>query len=263
MDMRPGLWSGHPLTQFVGSIIHLTLYDNWKENFSMEPTLQKVLSDDGIQVYNDHTKEELETLQNEHCGPMLKELGMLLHPEKSMASDPTNEIYMGQLLGEELYDHDMPFFLKQKFLRQRNASHGNPLGVTRSILQVERKPSDTAIGAEVKRHLIGTDNLLLGGAAEPTARIIDLARIVDLLASSSLANPLIEDQLRFVQKAWPGFEKGGVDILENKLSMEWRDGTTSHAGGTLDSGISRKSVVEGLLGDPDVDKFWDDLAFRV
>jgi hypothetical protein len=259
MLMRAGLWSGHPLTQFVGSIIHLVIYAFWKDRFSMEPSLQKVLSDDGIQVYNDMEQSELKRLLDDDCGPMLERLGMLLHPEKTVTCDPQPEYRVGVLMGEEIMGHDMPFFVKQKFQRNAAAAHGNPIGVNRSMIQVERTPTDTALAGAADKHLAGVQQLTLGGKA-PT-RVYDLARLVDVLASSGIANPLIEHQIRFVQEGWPGFEENGLDILENKLSAEWREGTTHYAGGTLDSGISRKVIVEALLSTDTKDKFWDELDF--
>lgn len=260
MVMDAGLWSGHPLTQFVGSIIHLILYEQWKEDFSMEPTLQKVLSDDGIQIYNDMTPTELDDLIKGPCSDSLKEFGMLLHPDKSVVTDPTNRVHLGQFMGEEFYDYDIPFFLKQHFSPVAKHAYGNPIGVTRSILQVERAPTDAAFASVINKHLVGFDQLELGGTA-PKA-IYDLARIVDILASSGLANPLIEDQLHYVRSTWPGFERRGVDYLTQKLSPEWREGTTFYAGGTLDSGLSRGAVVEALL-EPEENIFWDERNFRV
>lgn len=261
MHMRSGLWSGHPLTQFVGSIVHMIIYAFWAENFSMVPVKQKILSDDGIQVYNDMESKELDTLLNTDCADMLSDYGMLLHPEKTVTADPGPEYYVGQLMGEKIYEHDMPFFVKQKFQRQRAAAHGNPIGVNRSLLQVERTPSDSTLGIIVRQNMVAGDQLRLGGSG-PT-RLYDMARIVDVLASSGISNPLIEDQIRFVQNAWPDFEKDGYDYLTNKLSREWRDGNTTFAGGTLDSGIRRKVVVEALLTLEDKDKFWDELVFKL
>ena len=260
MHMRAGLWSGHPLTQFVGSIIHLIIYAFWKDHFSMEPSMQKVLSDDGIQIYNDMEQSELQKLLMGDCADMLSTLGMQLHPEKTVTADPGPTYYVGQLQGEIIEEHDMPFFVKQKFQRQRAAAYGNPIGVNRSLIDVERTPSDSTLGMVVRQNMVAADQLTLGGGG-PT-RLYDMARIVDVLASSGISNPLIEDQIRFVQNAWPDFEKDGYDYLTNKLSREWRDGNTTFAGGTLDSGIRRKVVVEALLTLEETDKFWDDLAFR-
>jgi len=260
LRMHSGLWSGHPLTQWIGSVIHLALYKMWNEKYSLNPTLEKVLSDDGIRIFNDVTPAELESLLHNEMADDLSLLGMTMHPDKTVVSDPSDEVYVGQLDGNEMFMIDMPYFLKRNFQPQKELSHGNPLGVTRSFLQTERGATDAAIESSVDPYIRGFDDLTLGGG--PPRRLYDIARVVDVLASGGRGNPLVEDHIFYVQKTWPGFEKSGIDYLTNKIDAAWRKTETSYAGGTLDSGLAREWAVEALLDDSDGYKVWDEIAFH-
>jgi len=260
MEMLGGLPSGHGLTQWIGSLIHLVLYRFWRDKYSMEPKWQKVLSDDGIQIYDDFSPEEMAKLHLLMADD-LKVIGMELHPDKTKIADPTIEVYIGQLNGEQMYMHDSTFFLKRNLQRDSMLSHGNSGGVYKAILETERNPTDKAISeAALRQHLIGIEEMTLGGG--PPRAIYDLARIVDVIASCGQGNPLVEHQLRFVQNGWSGFSKRGRRILADQLDDSWRGGSTTYAGGTLDSGLGRRWAVEALLDDSDGYKVWDELVFE-
>lgn len=258
MWLRQGLPSGHPLTQFAGSVIHLTFYKWWSHEYSWNPTLQKVLSDDGISVHRDITFDEMQTFVDGDMADTFKAVGMLLHPDKTKICDPIERHYVGQFRGEEIYHHDMTFFLKRNFQHQASASFGNPAGVLDSLLQSERPASDE-FQETVDKYIVAKDQIRLGGKIPKG--LYDIARCVDILASSGLGNPLIDDQIRYVQNAWPGFAKRGVRYLTELLDPSWREGETTYAGGTLDSGIHRTPVVEALLDLEGGTTFWDEVAF--
>jgi hypothetical protein len=258
MRMFGGLPSGHGLTQWIGSLIHLVLYRYWKNTLSLEPKWQKVLSDDGIQIFDDISPDEMAGY-HVTMGEDLALIGMELHPDKTKIADPTVEIYIGQLNGEEMYMHDSTYFLKRNLQRDKLLSHGNSCGV--NFYDTERAPTDKAIQeASLREHILGYEDIMLGG--KPPRAIYDLARTVDVLAACGPGNPLVEDHINLIQNAWPGFQKRGRRILVDQLDDSWRDGTYSYAGGTLDSGLSRRWAVEALLNDSDGYKVWDELVFR-
>lgn len=264
VHMRPGLPSGHPLTQWFGSWVHLALYKYWANKYSLEPTYQQVLSDDGIQFYNDVTPAEM-AKHHENMQVDLEQWGMSLHPDKTKICDPTNEFYVGQLDGNEVHMHDQTYFLKRNLQRDRNASHGSPSTMLASIYETERSPSEKALlQMNVQAALIGTDQLTLGGTANggPPRAVYDIARITDIITSGGRGNPLVEDYIHLVQSSWPGFAKRGVNYLDRKLDNSWRKGSTMYAGGTLDSGLSREWAVEALLNLDDDYKVWDEIVFR-
>jgi hypothetical protein len=258
MQLRQGLPSGHPLTQFVGSVIHLTFYEWWKHEFSWDPTLQKVLSDDGISVHKGVSLEEMDTFIFGDAKATFNSVGMDLHPDKTKLCDPVPRTYVGQYLGDEVYAHDMTFFLKKNFQSTAAHTYGNPAGVLDSLLQTERPASDE-FSELVDKYLISKDEIRLGGRI-PTA-LYDIVRCVDVLASSGTANPLIDDYITYVRSTWPGFEKRGVKYLTELLDSSYTQGEVSWAGGTLDSGIYRTPVVEALLDLEGGTVFWDDRVF--
>lgn len=260
MEMYGGLPSGHGLTQWIGSLVHLTLYKFWADKYSLNPTWQKVLSDDGIQIYNDVSPTEMAKI-HVLMGEDLEKLGMQLHPDKTKIADPTNELYVGQINGESAYMIESTYFLKRNLQRDVAICSGNPAGVVPALLQTERSPTDKALQeAAVRSHIIGLEDMTLGNG--PPRAIYDLARTVDVLASCGPGNLMVEDHINFIQNTWPGFNKRGRSILLDNLDDSWQAGTTSYAGGTLDSGLSRQWAVEALLDDSDGYKIWDEVVYR-
>lgn len=258
MMLRQGLPSGHPLTQFVGSVIHLTFYEWWKHDYNWNPTLEAVLSDDGISVHKDIGLDEMEKFIFGEAHDTFKSVGMVLHPDKTKLCDPIPRTYVGQLMGEEINHHDMTFFLKRNFQVQHYASFGNPAGALDSFLQTERPASDE-FQEVIDKYIVASDQIRFGGQT-PKA-LYDIARVVDIIASAGVGNPLIDDYIAYVQRTWPGFEKRGVKYLTELLDPAWRNGTTRYAGGTLDSGINRLPVVEALLDLEGKTTFWDERVF--
>jgi len=256
--MVKGLPSGHPLTQWIGSLVHLALYDRWEELYGLHPLYKQVLSDDGFQIVKGMTLSEATNLVFGDMAEDAKNFGFDFHEKKTIVVDPSEEHVVGYRtdLEREVEMGDSAFFLKQFGNRDLGAAHGNNQGILNSILQVERDPSDE-FRESVDPHLLGFD-VGLGGRV-PKA-IYDLARIVDIIASGGIGNPLIDSAINYVQNTWPGFATRGVEILEEKLDKEWRSGTTRYAGGTLDSGIARLRVVEELL-DLERDPIWQQKAF--
>jgi len=258
MMLRQGLPSGHPLTQFVGSVIHLAMYHWWAEDYVWQPTLQMVLSDDGISVHKDVTIEEMDKFIFGEAADTLSAVGMSLHPDKTKLCDPVPRTYVGQLMGNSIEHHDMTFFLKRNFQVQSYASFGNPAGALDSFLQTERPASDE-FQEILDKYIVTPDQIRFGGKA-PKA-LYDLGRLVDIIASAGIGNPLIDDYIAYVQTTWPGFEKRGVKYLTELLDVSWRTDNTRYAGGTLDSGINREPVVEALLDLEGGTTFWDERVF--
>jgi hypothetical protein len=217
-----------------------------------------VLSDDGISVHKDVTLEEMDAFIFGEGADTLGSIGMSLHPDKSKLCDPTHTTYVGQLMGNEIHHHDMTFFLKRNFQAQHYASFGNPAGALDSFLQTERPPSDE-FAEIIDKYILTSDQIRFGG--KPPNALYDIARLVDIIASAGIGNPMIDDYIAYVQKTWPGFEKRGVKYLTELLDPSWRQGTTLYAGGTLDSGINREPVVEALLDLEGKTKFWDERVF--
>jgi len=258
MWLRQGLPSGHPLTQFIGSVVHLAFYEWWADMYSWESTLEKVLSDDGISIHKGVSLEEMDKFIFGDGAATFESVGMELHPDKTKLCDPTNRVYVGQLMGNEVYHNEMTFFLKRNFQHVAATSFGNPAGVLDSLLQSERPVSDE-FRETVDKYIVAEAEIKLGGKSRST--IYDIARCVDVIASSGIGNPLIDDYIAYVQESWPGFKRRGVRHLTDILDESWRKGTTTYAGGTLDSGIHRTPVVEALLDLEGGTKFWDEVAF--
>jgi hypothetical protein len=258
MVLKQGLPSGHPLTQMVGSVIHLSFYEWWRDEFGWNPSLEKVLSDDGISVHKDISLEEMDKFIFGDAADTVASVGMLFHPDKTKLCDPTDRKYVGQWMGEEVYQGDNTFFLKRSFGHKASHSFGNPAGVLDSLLQSERPASDE-FSEMVDKYLISKDEIRLGGRI-PKA-VYDIVRCVDIIASAGIANPLVDDYIRYVRTTWPGFEKRGVKYLTELLDENYLQGAVSWAGGTLDSGIHRAPVVEALLDLEGGTTFWDERAF--
>lgn len=253
-----GLPSGHPLTQWIGSLVHLAIYAYWTETYGLEAEYESVLSDDGIRIIRGMTMDEADKMMFEILSESIKLFGFELHPEKTVVADPTQEHTVGYRtdLEREVVQGDSTFFLKQFPNRDLGGAHGNPVGIINSLLQTERKPSDE-FRDTVDPHLLGYD---IGLGGKVPSQIYDLARLVDIIASAGIGNPLIDDMITYVQTTWPGFATRGIKILEERLDDSWRQGNTRYAGGTLDSGIARKLVVDELL-DLERSPIWEQTAF--
>jgi hypothetical protein len=259
--MVRGLPSGHPLTQWIGSLVHLAIYEYFTETHGLNVVWEQVLSDDGIRVLQGMTLDEAEKFVLEDMAEEIQQFGFSLHPEKTKVCDPhANVVSMGYRtdLDREVFAGDSTFFLKQMPCADAGGHYGNPFGAFNSLFQVERPASDE-YREDVLPNLVGYDQTL--GGRVPTINY-EVARIVDVLASVGFGSPLYDDMINFVPNALPGWEKRGVSILEDKLSQAWRDGNIRYAGGTIDAGISRRKVVEDLLNWEDREPLWIEQPFR-
>jgi len=242
-----GLRSGHPLTQWFGSWLHLALGDRWREMFGCDWEYENVLSDDAIRALRGVTLEEMDRLIKTDMAEDVKQFGLEFHPKKTIVCDPNaNQVSLGYhtRLEREVMVGDSLFYLKQMAAADTAGSFGNTIGVGNSLIQAERTISNEMKDRLLPNFIVEPD-LYLGDNEKPL--IEDVSRMVDIIASCGEGNPLYDHHLDFVRNAWPDWTKRGVRILEHKLTEEWRMGSTYYAGGTLESGIHRQSVVEDLL----------------
>ena len=135
--MRASLYSGTPITQIFGSMIHCGYIEMLIDDFGFNCTDYLVLSDDGFCTF-DGTAEEGLKYRDETMIPIAEKIGMQLNPKKSYVADITKKKVMHNRNGEKIVRHDVGPFL-QKF-PQINPDHsfGNVPRLIRSLKGRER-----------------------------------------------------------------------------------------------------------------------------
>ena len=263
VKIQKGLPSGHPLTQWIGSLVHLALYDRWSDKFSLDYAYQQVLSDDGIQVLRGMTLKEVDDLV---YGPMAEDaelFGFTFHPEKTIVAEPGEPRVVGYRtdLERPVEMYNSTFFLKQFANADLGGAHGNEFGAVASLIDMERGLKED-YGAEIRPYILGRD-ISLGDneASQGEAQILDLVRCADIISSVGPGAPMYDTLIDHVQQAWPGFSTRGRKILTEKLDRSLFETTTRYAGRTLDSGIVRMQVINDLLAE-EREPLWVNLAWN-
>lgn len=260
--IQKGLPSGHPLTQWIGSLVHLALYDRWEEKYSLEAAYQQVLSDDGIQVLKGMTLDEVDKLVYGDMAEDAKTFGFEFHPEKTIVAEPGEPRVVGYRtdLERPVEMYNSTFFLKQFANADLGAAHGNEFGAVASLIDMERSLKED-YGAEIRPYILGRDIGL--GDSESSAgegQILDLVRCADIISSVGPGAPMYDTLINHVQQAWPSFSTRGRKILTEKLDRSLFETTTRYAGRTLDSGIIRMQVINDLLAE-EREPLWVNLAW--
>jgi len=138
MKMRGSLYSGTPITQIHGSIIHAAYLECLRESYGVGIHDYRILSDDGM-TYYEGNKASAERDLKDHFIPFAAELNLVMNDKKSYIADLTRKKVMLNSNGEKLIRHDVGPYLSKFIQRDADESFGNLTRLTRSLLGKERE----------------------------------------------------------------------------------------------------------------------------
>ena len=240
MKMRPGLYSGTPITQWIGSVIHAAFIEMLIAEHSAPITDYMVLSDDGFCMW-DETKAHCEKFLEATLVPAAVDIGMVISPQKSYIADITQAKAMLSRSGEDpIIRHDVGPFLQKYPQLDPDKSFGNVPRLTRSLLGRERRIDRTT----QQRLYTNCASLLKSDAGTSKtlpAWVSDFWRTMEVLSQVRPGYPRIRELVSTVMniypKSWNRLELfvGSVESSEGDLF----DMATRREGGPSDKGTSR------------------------
>ena len=240
LKMRPGLYSGTPITQWIGSVIHAGFIELLIEEESAPITDYMVLSDDGFCMWDD-TKANCETFLEKTLVPRAIDIGMVISPMKSYIADITQAKVMLNRPGEDpIIRHDVGPFLQKYPQIDPDHSFGNVPRLTRSLLGRERKMD----GETQARLMTNIKSLLISDAGTGKSLppwTTDFWRTMEVLSQVRPGYPRIRELVSTVMniypKSWERLELF-VDSVEDS-GGDMFDVATRREGGPSDKGTSR------------------------
>lgn len=237
--MRGSLYSGTPITQIFGSILHLAFIDMLKEEHGFNSPDHMVLSDDGFCTF-DGPVSEAQAYVLEEMIPQAERIGMILNPKKSYVADITKKKVFYNNDGEKVVRHDVGPML-QKFA-QINPDHayGNVPRLIRSLKGRERDfERDTY--QMLFQLLPGLRLTERGDRAQLQAWVQDFWRTIEVLAQVRPGYPRVREMIRTVVKIYPDFWKK-FDKLVSAAQASGDvlfDTAARRGGGTSEKGTTR------------------------
>lgn len=237
--MRGSLYSGTPITQVFGSIIHMAYIEMLKDEHGFPVTDYMVLSDDGFCTF-DGTQQEAQNYVTDTMVPLAADIGMVLNPKKSYVADITRKKVMYSRDGEKIVRHDVGPFL-QKF-PQVNPDHafGNIPRLIRSLKGRERdfERESYQMLFQLLPNMRRTER---GDRSQIAPWVTDFWRTLEVLAQVRPGYPRVREMIRTVTKVYPKFwEKFNklVEAAEASGDVLF-DTATARAGGSSDKGTTR------------------------
>ena len=240
MEMRPGLYSGTPITQWIGSLIHASFIEMQIEEYSAPITDYMVLSDDGFCMWDD-TKANCEIYLEQTLVPSAIDIGMVISPAKSYIADITQAKAMLSRSGEDpIIRHDVGPFLQKYPQLDPDHSFGNVPRLTRSLLGRERRIDRTTQVRlfENCKPLLKSD---AGTGKALPAWVSDFWRTMEVLSQVRPGYPrirqLVSTVMNIYPKSWDRLDLF-VDSVET-TGGDLFDIATRREGGPSDKGTSR------------------------
>lgn len=237
--MRPSLYSGTPITQVFGSLMHSAYIDMLQTDFGYNCTDYLVLSDDGFCTF-DGTAEEGEKYRDDVMIPVAKQLGMELNPKKSYVADITKKKVMHNDNGEKIVRHDVGPFL-QKF-PQINPDHsfGNVPRLIRSLKGRERD-FERETHQMLFQLLPGMRLTERGDRSQIVKWVQDFWRTLEVTAQVRPGYPRAREMISTITKVYPDFWKKFDKLVRaSEASGDVLFDTASRReGGSSDKGTTR------------------------
>ena len=206
LKMKAGLYSGTPVTQLFGSVVHGAYLEILRNERGMNITDYCVLSDDGMCTF-DGTKEEGEAAINGEFVELASEIGMKISPQKSYVADiRSKKVMFSPSLGEPVVRHDVGPFL-QKYI-QVDDPLGNSFGnVPRLIASLKGRERD--FERESHQLLIsllpGLRQANRGDRSTLVSWVPDMHRTLEVLAQVRPGYPRVRELVRGVVNVYPNF----------------------------------------------------------
>jgi len=237
--MRPSLYSGTPITQVFGSLMHSAYIDMLVTDFGYNCTDYLVLSDDGFCTF-DGTAEEGAKYRDDYMIPIAKQLGMELNPKKSYVADITKKKVMHNDNGEKIVRHDVGPFL-QKF-PQINPDHsfGNVPRLIRSLKGRERD-FERETHQMLFQLLPGMRLTERGDRSQIVKWVQDFWRTLEVTAQVRPGYPRAREMISTITKVYPDFWKKFDKLVRaSEASGDVLFDTASRReGGSSDKGTTR------------------------
>jgi len=238
LKMRPSLYSGTPITQIIGCIIHMAYIETMQRDHGLAVTDYMVLSDDGFCCY-DGTAAQAQTAMDDLMIPFAERIGMVLNPKKSYIADirAKKVMYDGE---HKIIRHDVGPFL-QKY-PQLNPDHafGNVPRLIRSTKGRERD-FERDMFQQLYALLPGLRRSERGDRAQMASWVQDFYRTLEVLAQVRPGYPRVRKMIQTYTKIYPGFWKKFDTIVDAADSTGGKlfDTATRRAGGESDKGTTR------------------------
>jgi len=238
LKMKAGLYSGTPVTQLHGSIVHSAYLEVLRENHGLNITDYFVLSDDGMCTF-DGTKTQAQAAVDQIMIPYADKIGMKLNPKKSYVADITEKkiMYEG---GEKLIRHDVGPFL-QKFPQiDPDLAFGNVPRLIRSTKGRERDFERDQFD-QLYMLLPGLRRSERGDRAQMASWVQDFFRTLEVLAQIRPGYPRVRKIIQTYTKIYPGFWKKFDTLVEAAEATGGKlfDTATKRDGGASDKGTTR------------------------
>jgi len=237
--MRGSLYSGTPITQIHGSIIHMAFIDMLREEHGFLATDYMVLSDDGFCTF-DGTVDEARKYVDETMIPMALDIGMKLNDKKSYVADITRKKVMYNRDGDKIVRHDVGPFL-QKF-PQINPDHafGNVPRLIRSLKGRERDFERETYNMlfQLLPNMRRTER---GERAQIAGWVQDFWRTLEVTAQVRPGYPRAREMIQTITKIYPRFWDKFDKLVEAAEASGdvLFDTATERAGGSSDKGTTR------------------------
>lgn len=237
--MRGSLYSGTPITQIFGSILHLAYIDMLKQDHGFNTTDHMVLSDDGFCTF-DGPASEAQSYVMDTMIPQAARIGMILNPKKSYVADITKKKVMYNSDGDKIVRHDVGPML-QKFA-QINPDHafGNVPRLIRSLKGRERDFERDSY--QMLFQLLPSLRLTeRGDRAQLVGWVQDFWRTIEVLAQVRPGYPRVREMIRSIVKVYPGFWKK-FDMLVTAAEASGDvlfDTAARRGGGSSEKGTTR------------------------
>lgn len=232
--------SGSPITQWIGIVVHLALYKVQEQDSPLGVTGYEVLSDDGYISVEAEFAEAKSYVEGEWAD-FVEGMGMALNVEKSYVADLNTDLYLGEMYGNEVYDHDHAAYLQKAMFKTPSINKGIIERIIRSLQGTERDSSDKAMKELLKQHITAARSVKTGDDIQQA--FYDIHRMVSVAASLQPGHPLCDDLLVAIRGGFPNFDKRWTKFRD-RVDEKLFDEDILFAGGTLKSGMSPKWVAD-------------------
>lgn len=238
LKMRASLYSGTPVTQLHGSIVHSAYLEYQKDNLGLDITDYMVLSDDGMCTFNG-TAEQGERAKQSIMIPFAEQIGMKLNDKKSYVADIKKKVVMydGHT---KLIRHDVGPFLQKHPQLDPEEAFGNVPRLIRSTKGRERDFERDQFD-NLYMLLPGLRRAERGDKAQMASWVQDFYRTLEVLAQVRPGYPRVRKMIQTFTKVYPGFWKKFDQLVEAAEATGGKlfDTATLRDGGASDKGTTR------------------------
>jgi len=242
LKMKAGLYSGTPVTQLFGSVVHGAYLELLRHERGVGITDYCVLSDDGMCTFDGTKAQGLRAVKNEFSD-LATEIGMKISAEKSYVANIRELTTMYTPTGgDPIVRHDVGPFL-QKYIQYDdpiNHSFGN---VPRLIASLKGRERD--FERESHEQLVsllpGLRQANRGDRSTLVEWVPDMWRTLEVLAQVRPGYPRVRELVRGIVRVYPNFWNrfdrlvDAADATGGKLF----DTATPRPGGASDKGTTR------------------------